>query len=1370
MADTPSDRTAVTMPQDARPLCVEPQIFEAVARARPAARLSLALGALGLLLIAAAVSFAAYFVHSLYNIELQSIRSRLQVPAQAVAHVVEAMARNVDLALLDVRATMQDGKAGQRYSLPELRERMLDRVYARSAAAKIEIYDRDGKAIVSTLSEPPPGVSVARYDFFKQQMAATTDQFLISRFVTDPLDGGPAIIASRPIFDASGTPLGVVAAYFDLQSLQGIFDSLSMPPGSAMTLFSHDGAHLLRSPKVMLGDKILGVDFSKRPAFRRFRDSGPLGDFGEFVTLASGAKRFIAGVGGPDSYFVVSAGWDTAAALAAWRSEATLIIGYTIAGTVVIGALFVYVLAGLRRNEVLLREVSRSEQKFRALMAALPDAVVIIDEMLRVTFANAAAEQLYGYEAGALNGIALAALLASSQPEWQREPRAVFKNWSLERRLLGLEFSAQRRDGSEFPVEINACPYDSPSGHVLVSVIRDITRRQESDLALRRSRENLARAQRVAGVGSFEVDFATGQRDWSDEFMRIWGITEQPAQDQTGFLAAMVHPEDRQKFADARAAVLAGEVHPLVDFRIIRPDGVERILHNEYRADFDAEGKPTRLFGTIQDITERKKIELELRRSRENLARAQRIAGIGSFERNLVTGALECSDELYRIHGVVPGTPEANIDFLRSLVHPDDHDRIEAFRRAAATGERVEAVDYRIIRPDGVERVLHRECDIAFDASGKPVHLFGTLQDVTERTAIEAELRHSRENLARAQRIAALGSFDHDLISHAVEWSDELYRLYGLKPGDAEVGPKRAVSFVHPDDREKFLSVTARAKRGEKTSALDFRITRADGVERILHRECDVTYDEAGRPIRISGTLQDVTEQKRAELELVRSRENLARAQQIANIGSFERDLITGELTWSDEFLRIWGLTERPTHGTAELLLARVHPEDRKRFVEGRDAALGRKDISSLDFRITLPDGSERTLHREYGVIFDKSGKPVRMFGTVQDITERKLIEVEVRRSRENLARAQRIAGMGSFERDLVTDRAEWSDEMFHLLGLEKRSVPSSAALIQTIHPEDRAKFLAHRAAELEGRAGTPLEYRIVRPDGTERIVRRETAVALDEAGRPVRLYGTMQDITERRLAERRERELERQLLHSQKLEALGTLAGGIAHDLNNTLVPIMALSKLTARRFESGSLVRANLDTIYQASERARDLVKRVVAFSRKDDAEKRDTDFAAVIGEALQLLRATIPSSICLDVQIRAVPLIPADASQIHQVVTNLVSNAAQAIGSDIGTITVILDTVPSAVGIDEIRLAVSDTGGGMDEATQQRIFEPFFTTKPVGQGTGLGLSIVHGIVAGHGGHIEVRSAPRKGTRFDLYFPVLATASGVTSSRPAA
>jgi signal transduction histidine kinase len=208
--------------------------------------------------------------------------------------------------------------------------------------------------------------------------------------------------------------------------------------------------------------------------------------------------------------------------------------------------------------------------------------------------------------------------------------------------------------------------------------------------------------------------------------------------------------------------------------------------------------------------------------------------------------------------------------------------------------------------------------------------------------------------------------------------------------------------------------------------------------------------------------------------------------------------------------------------------------------------------------------------------------------------------------------------------------------------------------------------------------------------------------------------------------------------MHSQKLEALGTLAGGVAHDLNNTLVPILALSKLALDEIPEDSAVRGDIETIIRATERARDLVKQILAFSRKQDLVKQEVDLARVARDALQMLRPSLPSTIQIVDEIREAPLLLGNAGELHQVVVNLVTNAAHAIAGDVGRVTVWLRGSSQHLELADhfARLSIADTGCGMDEATIGRIFEPFFTTKEVGEGTGLGLSVVHGIVARHGG----------------------------------
>jgi signal transduction histidine kinase len=227
---------------------------------------------------------------------------------------------------------------------------------------------------------------------------------------------------------------------------------------------------------------------------------------------------------------------------------------------------------------------------------------------------------------------------------------------------------------------------------------------------------------------------------------------------------------------------------------------------------------------------------------------------------------------------------------------------------------------------------------------------------------------------------------------------------------------------------------------------------------------------------------------------------------------------------------------------------------------------------------------------------------------------------------------------------------------------------------------------------------------------------------------------------------------LEQQLQHAQKIEALGQLAGGIAHDLNNALVPVLGLTELVLEGTAKSSSDRALLETVLAGARRARELVRQILTFSRREQPDRHAFDLNEIAAETLMLLRAGIPSTIALvDGIAPALPMV-GDPGQLQQVLTNLVVNAAQAIGDRHGTITVLAQ----CEGDDSrIRLSVADTGCGMDAATTSHIFEPFFTTKEVGKGTGLGLSIVHGIVSTHGGTIAVESAPGQGTRFEIVLP---------------
>jgi PAS domain S-box-containing protein len=295
----------------------------------------------------------------------------------------------------------------------------------------------------------------------------------------------------------------------------------------------------------------------------------------------------------------------------------------------------------------------------------------------------------------------------------------------------------------------------------------------------------------------------------------------------------------------------------------------------------------------------------------------------------------------------------------------------------------------------------------------------------------------------------------------------------------------------------------------------------------------------------------------------------------------------------------------------------------------------------------------------------------------------------------------------------------------------------------------------------------TDYEIHLKDKDGTIIPCSITAQLHIDISGKPQKMCGILRDIRDRKRTEAERQKFEEQLRHAQKMEAIGSLAGGIAHDFNNILGIIMGYVELTRDDILEDNLMRQNLDQVLAAANRAKDLVNQILAFSRKDEQERKPLYLNEIISEAVQLLKATIPSTIEIRTHIREkLKPILANSSQIHQVIMNICTNAAYAMKEKGGILKIILKEInlePNGISPNALKpgryqqLTFTDTGKGMSHEVKNRIFEPYFTTKRAGEGTGLGLAVFHGIVKSHRGKITVDSQLKKGTSVHIFLPVI-------------
>ncbi len=823
----------------------------------------------------------------------------------------------------------------------------------------------------------------------------------------------------------------------------------------------------------------------------------------------------------------------------------------------------------------------------------------------------------------------------------------------------------------------------------------------------------------------------------------------------------------------------------------------------------------------------RREADAALRASEAQLAAAQRIARVGSWWRDLATGEVSWSGEMYRIFGTSPDEFQPSWERELRWIHPEDRDRVARVISACVASGQGYELEYRIHRPDASERHVHVIGQVDLDADDRAIRTLGVAQDITERRESEAALRASEERFRMVLQDApsvAIQGYGPD--GTAQYWNHASERLYGYTAEEA-IG-RNLLDLIVPEDlRDEFREVMrGMAEASRPISSGEWQLMRKDG-SRVAVFSSHALVMPPGRPAEFFCIDVDLTELKRTEAALRRRERILAavcfaaerflmvadwrksitdllmrlgEAAHVSRAVLFEvRDGPDGDLLMSQT--GEWAMpglplrTDDPTLKDipvraggfgrwADLLIAgQVVRGNTREFPDSEQPALTAHRIISIVVVPVLVGGCW------WGFLaFDECmAERVWDSGEVESLQAAANIlgeAIERQAAEETLGRltsqkemilnsaGEGIMGLDSDGNHTFANPAAarmLGYEIADLLGLPSHSTWHHSKPDGHSYPQSECPV---HAAFRDGIVRRRNDEVFWRKDGSSFPVEYVSTPILEE-DTVVGAVLTFNDITGRK-------HLEAQLRQAQKMEAVGQLAGGVAHDFNNILAATMLNLNMLQQAPSIDDEVRKSLRELETDIQRAANLTRQLLLFSRRSVMQVQPIDVNSVVENLLKMLRRLIGEQITLEwLGKQSLPPVSGDAGMLEQVVMNLVVNSRDAMpaGGRITIATELVEITPEQARSNNearpgrfVRLTVGDTGCGMDEKVLRRLFEPFFTTKEAGKGTGLGLATVYGITKQHRGWVGVDSQPGRGSTFSVFVPALAGESGGPGSEASA
>ncbi len=1063
--------------------------------------------------------------------------------------------------------------------------------------------------------------------------------------------------------------------------------------------------------------------------------------------------------------------------------------------------------------------LKESEQKFRAIFDHATDGILLADMDTKQLFmSNKAICRMLGYSHDEIRNLRV---MDIHPREYLPSIIERFEKQSKREITLAAGIPVKRKDGSIFCADVNAACITFGGKTYLVGIFRDVTERKRIDDELKEFNKILEQcvAERTLLLEKANKELRTEiiERRKVEKRLRKYELLFSEISDlayicDTGGNILFVNKAFERLTSHKPEEFVGRSFAPLFDEENLKKAMYfyKRTLEGEssqfelYFKDteilceykglplLDEDGNITGVIGTARDITDRKRAEEMLEKSRDALLNAQRIAHLGNWEWDVIKNEVLGSDEFYRIFGLEPqklqefaGTYES---FLR-FVHPDDKEFVDKTVHEALYKKKPFNIDSRIVLGNGLERTVHAQAEVTFDDTGKAVQMRGIAQDITELKRLEDELRKISNAVEQSSGLIVIadakGSIEYVNPKFTQVTGYTLEEVIGknpriLKSGKTqpEVYKKLWATITSGGEwRGEFLN---KKKNGElywdETSISPIRnsrgiithftavkedITKRKQMEeelRILNRSLEKRIAErTAELVKVNEELKsEIVERKQVENALRKNERSLANAQRIAHIGNWEWNIINNELRWSNEIYHIFGLIPQMFGATYEAFLNSVHPDDREFVKRSVSAALYERKPYSIDHRITLPDSSVRFVHEEAEVIFDDTERPIQMNGTVHDITERKQAEEAIRLSEakyrlllENLP--QRI-----FYKDRNSTYISCNENLARDFHIKPEEIAGKTDY-DFVPKELADKYRADDKSVIESGQTMDREEKYIK-NGQELIVHTVKTPVRNEKGDVIGILGVFWDITEKVA-------LQMEAIRNRHLVALGELAAGVGHEINNPMTGIINCAQILSNKSKEGSTEKDIANRIINEGNRVANIVHSLLSFamSGKRKGKKSIVGVDDILLDTFILTDAQLrEEGIKVKLNIpQKLSKIVAYPQQIQQVFLNIISNARYALNQKYPEThdNKILEVLGEVIIMDNnpyIKVTFYDHGTGIPANIIDKVLDPFFTTKSRHKGTGLGLSISHSIIKNHGGKILIDSVEGEYTKIIITLPV--------------